>query len=59
MDQEHARARTLMRRVKEVEKTKEEGNQFFKMGKFSDAVDKYTEALDMSVPFLILLVLQN
>ncbi|KAF8521602.1 hypothetical protein BU17DRAFT_75424 [Hysterangium stoloniferum] len=44
-DPENTRARKLMRRIKDVERIKEEGNTFFKSGKLTAAVDKYTEAL--------------
>ena len=44
-DPDHTRARKLMRRIKDVERTKEEGNAFFKAGRLVQAVEKYTEAL--------------
>lgn len=47
LDQEHDRARPLLRRVREVEKTKEEGNTFFKAGQFEAAAEKYTATLDL------------
>ncbi|KAG8845217.1 hypothetical protein FRB96_002592 [Tulasnella sp. 330] len=46
-DQEHSRARVLLRRVKDVERMKEEGNSAFKTGKWSDAVTKWTETLEI------------
>ncbi|KAF8336009.1 hypothetical protein F5887DRAFT_988267 [Amanita rubescens] len=39
-------AQKLRKRVKDVERLKEEGNTAFKAGKLNEAVDKYTEALD-------------
>ncbi|KAG9043915.1 hypothetical protein FS837_008975 [Tulasnella sp. UAMH 9824] len=47
LDQEHDRARPLLRRVREVEKTKDEGNTLFKAGQFEAAVEKYTATLDL------------
>ena len=47
LDQEHARARTLFRRVKEIEKTKEEGNGFFKTSKWEEAVERYSQTLEL------------
>ncbi|KAF8631708.1 hypothetical protein AX15_002235 [Amanita polypyramis BW_CC] len=41
-----APARELRKRVKDVERLKEEGNTAFKVGRLQEAVDKYTEALD-------------
>lgn len=38
-------ARTYLRSVQSLEKTKEEGNQAFKSGKMQEAIDKYTAAL--------------
>ncbi|KAL1678207.1 hypothetical protein EV122DRAFT_212555 [Schizophyllum commune] len=46
LDPGHVNAQKLRKRVKEVERLKEEGNTFFKTGKFEEAIDKYTEALD-------------
>ncbi|KAI0030055.1 hypothetical protein K488DRAFT_55061, partial [Vararia minispora EC-137] len=45
-DPGHEPAQRLRRRVKDVERLKEEGNSAFKMSNFSDAVEKYTEAID-------------
>jgi DnaJ homolog subfamily C member 7 len=44
-DPDHTRARKLMRRIKDVERMKEEGNVAFKAGWLGEAVDKYTAAL--------------
>lgn len=45
LDPENARARKLLRRIKDVERIKEEGNALFKSGDMSGAIEKYTEAL--------------
>lgn len=37
----------LRKRVKEIEKLKEEGNTFFKSGALRDAVEKYTAAIEV------------
>jgi DnaJ homolog subfamily C member 7 len=47
LDQEHARARNLLRRAKDVEKKKDEGNTAFKAGMLGTAADRWTETLDM------------
>ncbi|CAK5267226.1 unnamed protein product [Mycena citricolor] len=39
-------AQRLRKRVKEVERLKEEGNQAFKSGRLEEAVQKYTETLE-------------
>ena len=38
----------LRKRVKDVERLKEEGNQSFKSGVLDDAIEKYTAAIDVS-----------
>ncbi|CAG8733860.1 6599_t:CDS:2, partial [Acaulospora colombiana] len=45
LDPENATARKMLKRVKELEKVKEEGNTAFKRSQWEDAVLKYTEAL--------------
>ncbi|THH09682.1 hypothetical protein EW146_g8616 [Bondarzewia mesenterica] len=45
-DPGHEPAQRLRRRVKDVERLKEEGNQAFKSGRFQEALDKYTETLE-------------
>ncbi|PPQ76436.1 hypothetical protein CVT24_013314 [Panaeolus cyanescens] len=45
-DPGHEPAQKLRKRIKEVEKLKEEGNTAFKLGKLAEAVEKYTECLD-------------
>ncbi|KAI5999397.1 hypothetical protein F5J12DRAFT_848027 [Pisolithus orientalis] len=42
----HGDASRLRKRIKDVERLKEEGNTAFKSGKLQDAVDRYTEALE-------------
>ncbi|TFK48414.1 protein prenylyltransferase [Heliocybe sulcata] len=46
LDPGHEPAMKLRRRVKDVERLKEEGNQAFKSGQLQNAVDKYGEALE-------------
>ena len=48
LDPDNARAKKLRQRVKAVERLKEEGNASFKQGSMQDAIDKYTEAIDVS-----------
>lgn len=48
LDPGHEVAMQLRKRVKEVEKLKEEGNTFFKSGLLNDAVEKYTAAIEAS-----------
>lgn len=38
----------LRKRVKEVERLKEEGNKSFKSGVLDDAVEKYTDAIQVN-----------
>lgn len=46
-DPGHEPAQRLRRRVKDVERLKEEGNQAFKSGRLAVALNKYTEALEV------------
>ena len=46
-DPGHEPAQRLRKRVKEVERLKEEGNQAFKLGKLEEALKLYTDALDV------------
>ncbi|TFK75058.1 TPR-like protein [Pluteus cervinus] len=46
LDPGHEPALRLRKRVKDVERLKEEGNTMFKMGKYDDAITKYSETLD-------------
>lgn len=45
-DPEHKGARLLLRRAREIEKLKEEGNSAFKSYRHAEAVNKYTETLN-------------
>ena len=45
LDPGHEPAQRLRKRVKEVEKLKEDGNADFKTGKFGEAIGKYEECL--------------
>ena len=38
----------LRKRVKEVERLKEEGNKSFKSGVLDDAIEKYTDAIQVN-----------
>ena len=46
-DPGHEPAQRLRKRVKEVERLKEEGNQAFKLGKLEEALKLYTDALEV------------
>ncbi|KAI0047396.1 protein prenylyltransferase, partial [Auriscalpium vulgare] len=45
-DPGHERAQRLRKRVKDVERLKDEGNAAFKTGRLQEALDRYTEALE-------------
>ena len=47
LDPGHEAAMQLRKRVKEVERLKEEGNTLFKSGALNDAIEKYTAAIDV------------
>ncbi|QRW16806.1 F-box/WD repeat-containing protein pof7 [Rhizoctonia solani] len=47
LDPDCTPARQLLRRAKEVERVKEEGNTFFKAGRLGEAVERYGEALEL------------
>lgn len=47
LDPGHEAAMQLRKRVKDVERLKEEGNSSFKSGALDDAVDKYTAAIEV------------
>ena len=53
LDPGYEPAQKLRKRVKDVERLKEEGNAAFKAGRLNEAVDKYTEALDVSMGYKI------
>ena len=38
----------MFKKVRNIERIKEEGNAFFKQKKYEEAHEKYTEALDLS-----------
>jgi DnaJ family protein C protein 7 len=46
-DPDYKEAVKYMRLVQKLDRMKEEGNSFFKMGRYQQAVDKYTEALEL------------
>lgn len=46
-DQEHIPARKLLKRLRAVERLKEEGNAAFKSGRIGGAVEKYSECLEV------------
>ncbi|KAF8316628.1 TPR-like protein [Clavulina sp. PMI_390] len=46
LDPEYSRARLLLRRAREIEKLKEEGNVAFKGARNAEAVNKYTATLE-------------
>jgi DnaJ family protein C protein 7 len=48
LDPGHETAMQLRKRVKEVERLKEEGNKSFKSGDLSDAIEKYTAAIEVN-----------
>lgn len=52
LDPGHEAAQQLRRRVKDVERLKEEGNQAFKTGQLQNAVERYGAALEV-VPQLM------
>ncbi|KAL5513467.1 hypothetical protein ACEPAH_3866 [Sanghuangporus vaninii] len=47
LDPDNLRAKKLRQRVKAVERLKDEGNASFKVNKWEEAVDRYSEALDV------------
>lgn len=48
LDPGHEPAQRLRKRVKDVERLKEEGNTAFKSGRLDEAMTKYTEAIEVS-----------
>lgn len=48
LDPGHEAAMQLRKRVKEVERLKEEGNKSFKTGVLDDAIEKYTGAIEVN-----------
>jgi DnaJ family protein C protein 7 len=53
-DPGHEPAMRLRKRIKDVEKLKEEGNIAFKAGRLEEAIAKYDEALDVGLPLTII-----
>lgn len=47
LDPGHEPAQRLRKRVKEVERLKDEGNTAFKLGRLQEAVDKYGACLEV------------
>jgi DnaJ family protein C protein 7 len=47
LDPGHEPAQRLRKRVKDVERLKEEGNVAFKAGKYQEAIDRYNETLEV------------
>lgn len=47
LDPDNARAKKLRQRVKAVERLKDEGNTLFKASSWYDAIEKYSEALEV------------
>lgn len=52
LDPGHEPAQQLRKRVKDIERLKEEGNTAFKGSRWQEAIDKYGEALEVSFPSL-------
>ena len=48
LDPGHEPAMQLRKRVKEVERLKEEGNKAFKSGDLGDAIEKYADAIQVN-----------
>lgn len=48
LDPGHEPAQKLRKRVKDVERLKDEGNAAFKLARLQEAVEKYTEALEVT-----------
>ena len=48
LDPGHDLAQKLRKRVKDVERLKDEGNIAFKTARLEEAVEKYTEALEVN-----------
>jgi len=63
LDPEHEVASRLRKRIKDVERVKEEGNTAFKSGKLDEAVTLYTECLEVrntpTIPMILLIFLLN
>lgn len=58
LDPEHEVASRLRKRIKDVERVKEEGNTAFKGGKLQEAVTLYTECLEVfSISTILMIIL--
>ena len=49
MDPGYEPAQQLRKRIKDVEALKDEGNKLFKLGKLDEAIEKYSQCLDVRV----------
>ena len=56
LDPGHDSALQLRRRIKDVERLKEEGNQAFKVGSLQDAIEKYDASLEVCMPYHLVFV---
>lgn len=54
LDPGHEPAQRLRKRVKDVERLKEEGNAAFKGGRWQEAVDKYGETLEVCLFYVFI-----
>lgn len=63
LDPEHEVAARLRKRIKDVERVKEEGNTAFKSGKLDEAVTLYTECIEVcntsTIPMIMLISQQR
>ena len=57
LDPKHEVASRLRKRIKYVERIKEEGNTAFKSGKLVEAVILYTKCLEVCNPTILMIVL--
>ena len=56
LDPEHEAASRLRKRIKDVERIKEEGNTAFKGGRLVEAVTLYTECLEVCNTPIVLMI---
>ena len=52
LDPGHEPAMRLRKRVKDVDRLKDEGNSAFKVGKLEEAIARYSESLEVRMIFL-------
>lgn len=57
LDPSHQQAQQLRKRVKDVERLKDEGNALFKALQYDAAIAKYTETLDVWILTLVFILL--